>query len=512
VVRVYDARTGRETVTLKGPEGLCSPAFSPDGSWIAAEGGDGVIRMYDARTGQEVQTFKGTGGLRFPAFSPDGARIAGADGSVLRVYDARTGQEVFTLKPEQPARLAGAVFSPDGSRIAPGRLDDDGVVRVYDARTGEKTLVLKAQARLYGPRFSPDGTRAVTFGDDRVLRVFETRAGQEVLALRDSAGLGSPRFSPDGSRITATGPAWGGGVVRVWEAPKDVGVWQARRREGLADGLPDWHRQQSLEAAEAGRWFGAAFHLTRLIEAEPEVGQHRCRRGEVLLLRGQAERAVEDFAKALQFKDTLTSEEAALAHAELGQWDDAARLYGEVVKGPSAAPNVWNAHAMLLLRRGDRPGYARACASMLQRFGKTSHGPTAIFVAWTCALAPDALTDLSPAVALARGVVTANPKIAAVRNTFGAVLYRAGKHQDAVTQLNEAVKLDPAGDHSFGFLFLAMAHHRLGQAGEAKKWLDEAVKANDRRPPAGWHVRLTWQLLRREAEQVLKEKPAKSSE
>jgi Flp pilus assembly protein TadD len=131
-------------------------------------------------------------------------------------------------------------------------------------------------------------------------------------------------------------------------------------------------------------------------------------------------------------------------------------------------------------------------------------------VAWACALAPEALADLKPAVDLARLAVQARPKDAEVRNTLGAILYRVGQHQEAVKELNQAIKLSNSAGSALDFLFLAMAQHRLGQTEEAKKALAQAVEAAENAPPDEWASRLTWQLLRREAEQVLKEGPSKS--
>ena len=70
------------------------------------------------------------------------------------------------------------------------------------------------------------------------------------------------------------------------------------------------------------------------------------------------------------------------------------------------------------------------------------------------------------------------------------------------------------------WFFLAMAHHRLGHADEARRWLEKATQATEEalKPPAeppgksaepsgaippDWKRKLTLQLLRREAEEQI---------
>ena len=62
----------------------------------------GTVKVWDAATGQETLTLKGhtsTGPLSV-AFSPDGKRLASASDrtETVKVWDAATGQEILTLK------------------------------------------------------------------------------------------------------------------------------------------------------------------------------------------------------------------------------------------------------------------------------------------------------------------------------------------------------------------------------------------------------------------------------
>jgi WD40 repeat protein len=61
-------------------------AFSPDGKRLVTASGDKTVKVWDAETGQELLTLKGGGGI---AFSPDGHRLASGTGAgTVTIYDA----------------------------------------------------------------------------------------------------------------------------------------------------------------------------------------------------------------------------------------------------------------------------------------------------------------------------------------------------------------------------------------------------------------------------------------
>ncbi|MGO9916157.1 MAG: protein kinase domain-containing protein, partial [Isosphaeraceae bacterium] len=134
-VKVTEAATGQETLTLKGHRGqIDGLAYSPDGQWLAAAGGDTTVTVWDATTGKIILKLKGhTQEVNTVAFSPDGQRLASAsrDGTV-KVWDVATGQETLTLK-GHPLGVRSVAFSPDGRRIASTGIFD-GLVKLWDAR------------------------------------------------------------------------------------------------------------------------------------------------------------------------------------------------------------------------------------------------------------------------------------------------------------------------------------------------------------------------------------------
>ena len=86
-------------LTLVGHAGFVrSVAFSPDGTRIAAGGGDYAARVWDAQTGLEIAAFRGHAGVIYTlVFSPGGRRLV--TGSEGRPSNSRTSRATTTLVP-----------------------------------------------------------------------------------------------------------------------------------------------------------------------------------------------------------------------------------------------------------------------------------------------------------------------------------------------------------------------------------------------------------------------------
>jgi WD40 repeat protein len=272
-VKVWDAQTGHETLTLKGhAHGVCGVAFSPSGKRLASASSDRTIKMWDAETGQELRTLKGhTDPVWSVAFSPEGKRLASASPDrTVRIWDAETGQQLRTLAGHTYLVLAVA-FSPDGKHLA--SCSGDHTVKLWDSQTGREVLTLKGHtAFVRGVAYSPDGKRLATASYDRSLKVWDVRTGQESFTLRGHANWAMcVAFSPDGKRLASGSMDQ---TVKVWDA--DVGE-ELLTLKGHTKGVfsvafsPDGCRLATASPDKTVRiWDATPARTTR---ARPAIGQ-----------------------------------------------------------------------------------------------------------------------------------------------------------------------------------------------------------------------------------------------
>jgi hypothetical protein len=220
-------------------------------------------------------------------FSPDGSRVATASlDETARLWDAVSGKELAVLR-EHDTSIAAVAFDRDGGRVATANYD--GTARLWDAASGQPLAVLRGHDMcVVAVSFSPDGGRVATASDDETARLWDATSGKPLAVLRGhTAQVAAVAFSPDGSRLATASGDW---TARLWIARESSEDQEKRRREQQRL----WRRQQAAEAEKGGRWFSAAFHLSRLLEADPADASLYARRGLAHALQGQWAKAAAD--------------------------------------------------------------------------------------------------------------------------------------------------------------------------------------------------------------------------
>jgi hypothetical protein len=87
-----------------------------------------------------------------------------------------------------------------------------------------------------------------------------------------------------------------------------------------------------------------------------------------------------------------------------------------------------------------------------------------------CALLPDSGVEAKELESLARRLLEARPDHWAYRELLAAALYRSGSPDEAIRELDEAVRLHGAGGSIWTKLFQALAHQRVGRADQIQHW------------------------------------------
>ena len=207
-VRVWDAVTGENVLSLEHDHRVESVAWSSDDGRIATGFGDGV-RVWDAVTGKELLSLECGRGVESVVWSPDSSRIATGSFGAARVWDAVTGKELLSL--ERGHGVKSVAWSPDGSRIVTSSTFDDA--RVWDDATEGNVLSLEHDNLVKSVSWSSDG-RCIVASSVGAAQVWDAVTGKELLSLERGHWVRLVAWSSDGGRI-ATGSDEG---VRVWDA------------------------------------------------------------------------------------------------------------------------------------------------------------------------------------------------------------------------------------------------------------------------------------------------------
>jgi serine/threonine protein kinase/WD40 repeat protein len=222
-VRLWDVRSGKFIgAPVKKKKPVRSARFSPDGRFLAVRTRDGEITLHDSATGRIMAgpwhglADRGTRDPRplYPVFSPDGHWFAAALSADLILCDV-SGLVPIPHELHLPSPLYQAFFSPRSAEVA--LILENGQVEVRDVSTHQINRVLTAKGDSRNGAWSPSGTRVALMG-----RAFSgnilTMDGPRILfspSLRHGDAVLGCRFSPDGTRLLT----WSfDGFVRLFDS------------------------------------------------------------------------------------------------------------------------------------------------------------------------------------------------------------------------------------------------------------------------------------------------------
>jgi WD40 repeat protein/serine/threonine protein kinase len=518
-VRLWDARTGQALLTLPlfdfrpNPAQLPlrgappprtsmwnSVAISPSGRHLASVSVYGV-RLWEARTGKPQRTLRGhTGPISRVAFSPGGRRLASASqDKTVRVWDTRTGRTLLILR-GHTGWVWDVAFTPSGKAIwSMGRVDNKFVVKTWDAKTGKEINPKEIKPTGHPPQSSGSGSRhpslplvALVRGDNILLADVSPPDADE-MAWREAMARFHPLWHQQQAQASEGAKDWFAAAFH-WGQLAEHQPWQATH----------W-KQLNSACAHLKDWQPAKAACDRLLERDPTLAPVYLRRGVLRLLSRDPLGSCADLLRWTLYtaiEDGGRDEFAGSAPhggeqgADNSQGPVPIHLENLGVPGRPRWLGYLLHIARARLAAGDEPEYRAVCGEIqanladleanrnaftlslrlgqgLQPLGlgalvteqavQQDAARRAALIASTACLVADSGNDADYPVGLAARAMAVKPTSATYREIYGAALYRAGKYQLAVAQLQRAVWFTGRGGNNWQNLFLALAYHRLGQ-------------------------------------------------
>jgi serine/threonine protein kinase/Tfp pilus assembly protein PilF len=191
------------------------------------------------------------------------------------------------------------------------------------------------------------------------------------------------------------------------------------------------------------------------------------------------------------------------AYTRLKQWDRVAADIARRIEADPTKHNLWYGVAAARLGAGDVAGYRAVRTAILARFRDTRDSSVATHLCYVCAAVPAEPDEAEALLRFAEFAVIGTPFNPRIR---GAMNYRAGKYEAAIADLDRSASIFPR--RAWDWLFLAMAHDKLGHTEEAKNSLKNAeawIERADRMPAGGSKNPWIGWFEPLEVEQILKE-------
>jgi tetratricopeptide (TPR) repeat protein/serine/threonine protein kinase/WD40 repeat protein len=508
-------------------------AFSPDGQLMALEMAPAVIHLKEVATGRTVARLEDPHGdrARWMGFTPDGTQLVVAAGyaKAIHIWDLRAIRRQL--------KALGLDWSwPEFPPAAKSDESDPPKVHVVAAEPVATWLDWRQRgsAHLQAGKWDEavaDFSRALQLKPDdpscwnnRASAYMKLQQYDKVIADLDKAIELDPKnaviWSNRGRLYLALqqyDKAIADSSTAIEFDPNNAAAWTNRSYAYNAvqqydKAIADSNKAIELDPKIAPAWNnrGAAYNalhqydkaladLDKAIELEPKLAAAWNNRGRAYDQLQQYDKAIGDYTRAVELdpKKAPAWSSRGLAYYHLQPYDKALK---DLNKAIAINPHYADAHYNLGLVL-QRKGLLNEAVAAYKEAIRINPNYTGAYnnAAWLLATAADAkLRNPGDAVKLAQKAVETALKDGNCWNTLGVAHYRAGAWKAAVAAIEKSMELCKGGDANSWF-FVAMAHWRLTNKDEARKWYDKAVQWMDKNAKDNEELR----RFRSEAEELL---------
>ena len=233
-LRIWNATSGINTLSINVGGSLSSVSWSGDGAYIGVTKDDDTANVYYASNLSSVHGFIDTdvgGGdnTRDIDFSPDGEMAAiaigrsgnGGTSGVVRMINMTDGSVIQNLNPGGEDRFESVAFSPSGGHLLIGSNDNFYVVETSTWSTVKSDS--SPNADVDAVDWSPDGKHLAICeawdGSGSTIRLFAAGSWTQKWSKSISTSCLSTDFSPDGTQVIF-GFSWyqtDGAISRIYD-------------------------------------------------------------------------------------------------------------------------------------------------------------------------------------------------------------------------------------------------------------------------------------------------------
>lgn len=229
-IRIWDAKTGAEMVSLVQGSPPTSLSLNTNGSVLAAMSVDRIVRVWDLANRRMVASIEGVGPRHAWQLSRDGRELVAALGGQVTVWTLEESLEPqrFELADNWSGR-----FSSDGMKYV--ALDKEGLLRIWDTSRHTSTIAQgHAESGSYLIDISPGGAFLAVCGWlGQSARILSTNDGTLVATIAENEPLGveflnrlwnglEVECATFGGRSDTVFAIASGRTVRVWSLPRGI--------------------------------------------------------------------------------------------------------------------------------------------------------------------------------------------------------------------------------------------------------------------------------------------------